>query len=101
MSTTFQYRKRPVVIEAFQWTKEFVDAMEGTHTIMCPVWIMRAIATGDIKPSMLVPGLDTIRSKEGTLDLPYGNWVIRGVEGEIYSCDPAIFANTYDKVEEA
>jgi hypothetical protein len=27
-----------------------------------------------------------------------GDWIIRGVKGEIYPCKPDIFAATYDEV---
>jgi hypothetical protein len=29
-----------------------------------------------------------------------GDWIIRGVKGEIYPCKPDIFALTYDPVDE-
>jgi hypothetical protein len=29
-----------------------------------------------------------------------GDWIIKGVKGEFYSCKPDIFAATYEPVEE-
>mgnify|MGYP003595322655 CR=1 FL=1 len=31
---------------------------------------------------------------------PYWHWIIRGVQGEFYPCDPDIFAATYEEVAE-
>jgi len=28
----------------------------------------------------------------------HGDWIIRGVQGELYPCKPDIFAATYDEV---
>lgn len=102
MSTTFQYRKKPVVIEAFQWTKEFVDAMEGTHTIMCPKWLMRAIARGAVSPSNSNPGLNYVYTNTGNAALNFDDWIIFNPETEeIYPCSDADFKQGFAKVEEA
>ena len=39
-----------------------------------------------------------IDTPEGDHCLRNGDWVIRGVNGEIYSCDPDIFKKTYEEV---
>lgn len=28
-----------------------------------------------------------------------GNWIIKGVNGEFYACNPDIFENTYEEVK--
>ena len=39
-----------------------------------------------------------IETQEGLMTADPGDWIIRGVAGEIYPCKPAIFAATYDPV---
>lgn len=40
-----------------------------------------------------------IRTLEGDMRVSYGDWVIKGVNGEFYPCKPDIFAKTYEEVE--
>jgi hypothetical protein len=40
-----------------------------------------------------------VETREGTIVGEPGDYLIRGVDGEIYPCDPAIFDQTYDRVE--
>jgi hypothetical protein len=42
---------------------------------------------------------EEIVTREGTLTAVPGDYVIRGVEGELYPIDPGIFAKTYDVVD--
>ncbi len=42
-------------------------------------------------------GLD-ILTLEGTMHADWGDWIIRGVQGEFYPCKPDIFAQTYQEV---
>ncbi len=37
-----------------------------------------------------------VRTLEGTMEGNPGDWLIRGVEGELYPCKPGIFAKTYE-----
>lgn len=32
------------------------------------------------------------------LAVPLGHWIIRGVDGELYACDPDVFARTYESI---
>jgi len=38
---------------------------------------------------------------EGTMRANVGDWIIRGVKGELYPCKPDIFKATYEPVAEA
>lgn len=88
-----QWRKKPVVIEAFRWTGG-PDQMED------PEWIVEAIKAGTVRfqdsgtPNVAML-IDTL---EGTHRADPGDWIIRGVKGELYPCKPDIFAATYDAV---
>ncbi len=79
-----KFRKKPVVIEAVQYTgtDESYAAVcafaPGVHFEPC----------GDRK--FHVPTL------EGPHIASPGDWIIRGVKGELYPCKPDIFSATYD-----
>lgn len=74
-----RFRKKPVVIEAFR-----PDVDEP------PKWALRSDA---ILHSM--DGISIV-TLEGTMLVSPGDWIIRGVNGEIYPCKPDIFAKTYE-----
>ena len=85
-----KYRKKPVVIEAIQWTgdnwaevKEFIEAGSNPRT------------SGPIRNSVNL-FIDTL---EGTMMAIPNDWIIRGIKGELYPCKPDIFEATYDEVE--
>ena len=86
-----RFTKLPVTIEAFQWTG-------GRDQTDDPAWIVEAIKRGKVAfgttpingdPSMLI---DTL---EGCMTASPGDWIIRGIEGEIYPCKPDIFEAIY------
>jgi hypothetical protein len=87
-----KYRKKPVVIEAFQWTGG-IDQTED------PEWICKAIKEGIV----IFPFQGTkdcqlaIRTLEGTMIAEQGDWIIQGIKGELYPCKPDIFEATYEK----
>ncbi len=60
-----KYRKKPIVIEAYQTKKEII-----------------------------------INTLEGDMKANVGDYIITGVNGEVYPCKPDIFEKTYEKVEE-
>lgn len=82
-----KYRKLPVVIEAKQLTHEnFAEVKNwcgGTYWSRPP---MRAITGIEIK------------TLEGTMQAGYGDYIIRGVNGEFYPCKADIFEKTYELV---
>ena len=76
------YRKKPVTVEAVQWTGE-------NHAEMCEF----------IDPEVfeIIPreGL-VIHTLEGDHHASPGDYIIKGVNGEFYPCKPDIFAKTYE-----
>jgi hypothetical protein len=88
--STFEYRKKPVVIEAYQHFTE-----EPGHTKAYPKWLFDALTDGTLYED--ADGLH-IKTLEGPLHVSHEDWIIRGVKGELYPCKPDIFAATYDKV---
>lgn len=111
-----KFRKKPVVIEAMQMIGEPSETMA-----VCD-WIRDNgypwLVGNALEPSALEPeGADgqpgdpgiyidpatgevVIRTLEGDMRVSYGDWVIKGVEGELYPCKPDIFEKTYEPVEE-
>lgn len=77
-----QYRKKPVVIEAVQWTG-------NNHAEMCEFIDPEAF---EIIPNV---GL-VIHTLEGDHHASPGDYIIRGVNGEFYPCKPDIFEKTYE-----
>ena len=82
-----KYIKRPVVIEAFQYDGNLI-----TENI--PDWANKAYEDG-----ILYYAEDStelyIKTLEGDMYCPIGNFIIQGVNGELYSCSPDVFAKTY------
>jgi len=101
MSTEPQkFRKKPVEIEAMQFTGPaesatlIIDWMLGhVGTARYYEHLMDGDLIGHPDPFMQI---DTL---EGVMIASTGDWVIRGVAGEFYPCKPDIFAATYEAVE--
>ena len=95
-----RYRKKPVVVEAFQITRD-----TRTDNRYWPEWLHDAWNTPHDVPGAIYPsefpesdGRDklTIHTLEGKLLVEWGDYIIQGVNGEIYPCKPDIFDKTYD-----
>ena len=80
------FTKRPVTIEAFRWTGD-ADQMED------PIWILDATKAGLV---FFLDGHLHIKTLEGVHIANPGDWIIRGIKGELYPCKPDIFEATYD-----
>ncbi|MEK5354538.1 MULTISPECIES: hypothetical protein [Paenibacillus] len=83
-----KYRKKPVVIDAFKWTG-------GPDQTEDPQWIIERIKMGQVS---FANGLMYIKTLEGIMEAKPGDYIIRGVKGEIYPCKPDIFEATYESV---
>lgn len=84
------YRKKPVVIEAQQFTGTFRSAMRIKD--FCPQ------VTGNIYPESDRLIDIYITTLEGTMLASPGDYIIKGVNGEFYPCKPDIFDKTYEQV---
>lgn len=89
-----KFRKKPVVIDAYEFHNRV-----GPDTR--PDWLMQAVADGRIEFHGARLGLDflTIQTLEGQMRAEVGDYIIRGVQGELYPCKPDIFAATYEPAE--
>lgn len=93
MSTAQQFRKKPIVIDAMQWTGDNADSLrvftDGRFTEVAP-----EDRTDD--PDKDAAVLDNLHST--WVLMTRGDWVIRGVQGEFYPCVDTVFAATYEPV---
>lgn len=88
-----KFRKKPVVIEAVHW-----DGTEGGALAIMRHFdparedrILYCTGPGDLVEI-------EINTLEGQMTASPGDWIIKGVKGELYPCKPDIFAATYDAV---
>lgn len=88
-----RFRKKPVEIEAIPAHAAMTAAREVW--IDLPEWLADAYERGDI---IFAHDHVSIGTLEGRMRAEPGDWIIRGVQGEIYPCKPEIFEATYDEV---
>lgn len=82
-----KYTKKPVEIEALQWTG---DNRDEVWKFCSMAYFNTDVATGDL--SLMIQTL------EGSMQASIGDYIIKGVKDEFYPCKPDIFDMTYDKV---
>lgn len=85
-----KFRKIPVVIDAVQF-HGMVDGVVGDPELM------ELIDSQDLTVT-LGPSILAIDTLEGQMVASVGDWIIKGVKGELYPCKPDIFAMTYEAV---
>lgn len=92
------FRKKPVVIQAKQYTQEMQDAFVslGKNEKENPISVtLDFIPDAVLEWNWHVKKLE-IRTLEGSHIVSVGDFIIRGVKGEYYPCKPDIFVSTYD-----
>jgi hypothetical protein len=87
-----KYRKKPVVIDAFRFGYDFspdwwIDANKKRVATICK----------DDDSSLMFARINTL---EGWHRANLGDYIIRGVKGELYPCKADIFEMTYEEVQE-
>lgn len=83
-----KYRKKPIVIEAMQFTNEMKDRVY--NWVECGNKFASSDGAGN--PTLIIPTL------EGEMTASLGDWIIKGINGEFYPCKPDIFEATYEAV---
>lgn len=97
-----QYRKKPVMIEAVQFNgfERVDDCFEPMFdfNFSPPGWIVDACAKAVHEEGSIDNDGESlfIRTLEGEHEARPGDWIIRGVKGELYPCKPDIFDLTYE-----
>jgi len=80
-------QKKPVVIEAVQFTGSNIQEMDDFIDVNFQV----NLSTG--KPTLIIPTL------EGDHEAKKGDFIIKGIAGEFYPCKPDIFEQTYEEID--
>lgn len=100
-----RYRKKPVIIEAFQMTEARRQNNSEWPEWLHQAWNKNSYALGALYPAELSTSHDTdkllLRTLEGVHIVSWDDWIIQGVRGELYPCKPDIFEATYEKVDDA
>jgi hypothetical protein len=105
-----RYRKKPVVIEAALFDGALVGEPGPSGRVApgtCPGWFPTVTrdVTGQCLESLAVATAGDvyrdgdklmIATREGVMTASPGDWIIRGIAGELYPCKPEIFAATYE-----
>jgi len=85
-----QYRKKPVVVDAVQFRGDNAHALIDFDDSFKPIEAPSRISVSSF-------GF-TVFTLEGDMFGAVGDWLIRGVKGELYPCKPDIFEATYEPV---
>ena len=80
-----KYRKKPVIIEAVQWNGSNLQD------------VAKLGGAREYEQDFLSDDL-IIHTLEGDMKAIKGDWIIKGVKGELYPCKPDIFEETYEKI---
>lgn len=86
-----KYRKKPVVVEAMQVPPLGVGSID--EALVFEDWVNPRKGSRTVK--WFGHGLK-IETLEGVMTADPGDWVICGVQGELYPCKPDIFEATYE-----
>ena len=95
-----KYRKKPIGIEAVQFTGDNLEEIAKFMGI--PVYGLQTSVDailrtdGDYRENTHIH----IPTLEGTMTANCGDYIIKGVKGEFYPCKPDIFDETYEEVKE-
>lgn len=90
-----RYRKKPIEIDAIQWTgtnlDEIMDFCVGKAKY-------EAMSSGG--GAIVVEALESDTNYKTRHAASIGDFIIKGVQGEFYPCKPNIFKLTYEEIEE-
>jgi len=94
-----QYRKKPVVIKAIEWTgknlEKVIEFTDGRHP---EIGTSHAGMAWECYCDLVSREGLHIYTLEGKLCASIGDFIIQGVQGEMYPCKPDIFKATYEEV---
>ena len=85
-----KFRKKPVVVEAVK-LEQNLQSIQEVYFFM--KWF--DFRTQELKKKGII-----IPTLEGEHLASWGDWIIKGVEGEFYPCKPDIFVKTYEPAED-
>ncbi len=103
MPEALRFTKRPVTIEAIQWTgknlREVIAFTDGPPDTRSHHAGMAWEAYADLvaRDGLMIYTLEDGPDRRAKHFADIGDWIIRGVKGEYYPCKPDIFEATYDR----
>lgn len=89
MGKSQKFHKKPVVIEAVQWNPH------AKPTDM-PKWLWDELTP---HPQLLNNHTQEVFIRKLEMIARPGDWIIKGIKGELYACKPDIFEATYEAAE--
>jgi len=94
-----KYRKKPVTIEAIQYSYPARDLLKSWLGNFCGTEskLRHVGAKGELEIVTLEDGFDARVCHVAT----EGDYIIKGVQGEFYPCKPDIFNMTYEETGRA
>jgi hypothetical protein len=93
-----KFRKKPVVIEAVQWTGDnFGEVAALGENVFGPYRAHEGQLVGTVGDGAHLE----IKTLEGRMRADLNDWIIKGVNGEVYPCKPDIFEKSYEPVTDA
>ena len=90
-----KYRKKPVIIEAVLWQ----GGASAWLSDFCGRNWARADAVDETGPDDKENVVVWNTAEKQWINLPVGHYLIRGVRGELYPCEPEIFNETYEPIK--
>ena len=81
-----KYKKKPIIIEAEQfvvWDLKKIPPFVDLHGVKFPIYKDCTIVIPTLEGRHIASNLD---------------WIIKGIQGELYPCKPDIFEKTYEEV---
>jgi len=97
-----KFRKKPVEIEAFQMTRERRESNADWPHWLHEAWNVERHNPGSLEPVDPDDADDRrlqIVTLEGLHLVSWNDWIIQGVQGELYPCKPDIFEQTYERAD--
>lgn len=88
-----KFRKKPVVIEAMQFRGAIDTVRDVDYAVDFDDWLL---ANQGERVCRYVGDTIVIPTLEGDHIASSGDWIIRGIQGELYPCKPDIFEATYE-----
>ncbi|MGI6722573.1 MAG: hypothetical protein ACOX4I_08635 [Anaerovoracaceae bacterium] len=89
-----RYRKLPVIVEAFQLDERPLIAED---------WFWDAVSENQVTTHNFGKHYPEawceIKTKEGIMTARTGDYIIKGIRGELYPCKGDIFEQTYEKID--
>lgn len=104
-----KYKRKANIVDAFRWTGDHDQTEDPEWFVVClksgiaKVWkdIEEVGYYGDPDPMVHVVEIWVeIETLEGTMRADRGDYIVKGIKGEIYPCKPDIFEANHEIIED-